>query len=152
MTYAVAALRPSTVKRARPSIRSTMNASELGGLNGRATRVAVVDADRRVQQSLAEVLRVAGVDVVGTAGDVRSALELVSAQEPRVVLIDPRLPDLDAGAALLSSVRLGWPDTRIVVMGWSDSGESRMPEVNSFVSKSAPTEEFVAAALAACDC
>ncbi len=129
-----------------------MSASDPGSLNGHAARVAVVDADRRVQQSLAEVLRVAGVDVVGTAGDVRSALELVSAQEPGVLLIDPRLPDVDAGAALLSSVRLGWPSTRIVVMGWSDSGESRMPEVSSFISKSAPSEEFVAAAVAACDC
>jgi DNA-binding NarL/FixJ family response regulator len=129
-----------------------MNASEVGGSNGHATRVAVVDADRRVQQSVAEVLKVAGVDVVGTAGDVRAALELVSVQKPRVLLIDPRLPDLDAGAALLSSVRLGWPGIRIVVMGWSDDGESRMPAVSSFVSKSAPSEEFVAAALAACDC
>jgi DNA-binding NarL/FixJ family response regulator len=129
-----------------------MNASEPGGLNGRATRVAVVDADRRVQQSLAEVLRVAGVDVVGTAGDVRAALELVNTEQPSVLLIDPRLPDVDAGAALLSSVRLGWPDIRIVVMGWSDTGESHMPEVSSFVSKSAPSEDFVASALAACDC
>ena len=129
-----------------------MNRSELGTLDGHAPSVAVVDADRRVQQSLAEVLRVAGVDVVGTAGDVRSALELMNAREPGVLLIDPRLPDLDAGTALLSSVRLGWPSTRIVVMGWSDSGESRMPEVSTFVSKSAPSEEFVAAAIAACDC
>jgi two-component system KDP operon response regulator KdpE len=129
-----------------------MNRSEPGTLDGRAPSVAVVDADRRVQQSLAEVLRVAGVDVVGTAGDVRSALELMNEREPGVLLIDPRLPDLDAGTALLSSVRLGWPSTRIVVMGWSDSGESRMPEVSTFVSKSAPSEEFVAAAIAACDC
>lgn len=129
-----------------------MTASEPGSPVTPAPRVVVVDADRRVQQSLAEVLRVAGVDVVGTAGDVRSALELVSAEGPGVVLVDPRLPDLDAGMALLSSVSLGWPGTRIVVMGWSDAGESRLPDGIRFVSKSAPTEEFVSAALAACDC
>jgi DNA-binding NarL/FixJ family response regulator len=129
-----------------------MTTSHPGAVDARTPRVVVVDADRRVQQSLAEVLRVAGVDVVGTAGDVRSALELVSTSGPSVVLVDPRLPDLDAGLALLSSVSLGWPGTRIVVMGWNDAGESRLPEGISFISKSAPTEEFVGAALAACDC
>jgi DNA-binding NarL/FixJ family response regulator len=129
-----------------------MTVSDPGALVTRTPRVAVVDADRRVQQSLAEVLRVAGVDVVGTAGDVRAALELVSTSAPSVVIVDPRLPDLDAGLALLSSVSLGWPGTRIVVMGWSDAGESRLPDGVSFVSKSAPTEEFVTAALAACNC
>jgi chemotaxis response regulator CheB len=129
-----------------------MTASDPGTLDVHAPRVAVVDADRRVQQSLAEVLRVAGVDVVGTAGDVRTALEMVSARSPDVLLVDPRLPDLDAGSALLSSVSLGWPSIRIVVMGWSDLGESRLPDGISYVSKSAATEDFVTAALAACDC
>lgn len=129
-----------------------MTASDQGTLNGHAPRVAVVDADRRVQQSLAEVLRVAGVDVIGTAGDVRSALELISNERPSVVLLDPRLPDLDAGMALLASVGRGWPSVRVVLMGWADPGEGRLPDDLSFVSKSAPSEEFVSAALAACDC
>lgn len=129
-----------------------MSTSDPGVPAPRAPRVAVIDADRRIQQSLAEVLRVAGVDVVGTAGDVRAALELVSDRAPSVLLVDPRLPDLDAGLALLSSVALGWPRTRIVVMGWSDAGEARLPAGISFVSKSAPSEEFVSAALHACGC
>jgi DNA-binding NtrC family response regulator len=129
-----------------------MTASDQGTLNGHAPRIAVIDSDRRVQQSLAEVLRVAGVDVVGTAGDVRSALELVGEARPTVVLLDPRLPDLDAGMALLSSVSRGWPSVRVVLMGWADHGEGSLPDDLSFVSKSAPSEEFVAAAMAACDC
>jgi DNA-binding NtrC family response regulator len=129
-----------------------MTASDQGTLIGHAPRVAVVDSDRRVQQSLAEVLRVAGANVVGTAGDVRAALELISSQQPTVVIVDPRLPDLDAGMALLSSVSLGWPTVRVVLMGWADDGEARLPADVTFVPKSAPSEEFVAAALAACDC
>lgn len=129
-----------------------MTASDQGTLNGHAPRVAVVDSDRRVQQSLAEVLRVAGVDVIGTAGDMRSALELISNERPSVVLLDPRLPDLDAGMALLASIARGWPTVRVVLMGWADPGEARLPDDLSFVSKSAPSEEFVSAALAACDC
>jgi DNA-binding NarL/FixJ family response regulator len=116
-------------------------------------RVAVVDADRRIQSSLAEVLRVAGVNVVGTAGDVRSALELMDSHRPDVLVVDPRLPDLDAGQALLSSVNLGWPSIRVVVMGWTEAGESRLDQhAAAFISKSALPEEFLAATLAACRC
>ncbi|HEY8177952.1 MAG TPA: response regulator [Candidatus Limnocylindria bacterium] len=114
-------------------------------------RVAIVDADRRVQQSIAEVLRVAGVEVIGTAGDVRSAMELVEAGHPTVVVVDPRLPDIDAGRALLSGIALGWPSVRVVLMGWTDEPDG-MPDDAAFVSKSAQPEEFVAATVAACNC
>lgn len=115
------------------------------------TRVAVVDADRRVQQSVAEVLRLAGVEVIGTAGDVRAAMELVEAGHPTVLLVDPRLPDIDAGRALLSGIALGWPSVRVVLMGWTDE-HNGMPDDAAFVSKSAQPEEFVAATVAACGC
>ena len=114
-------------------------------------RVAVVDADRRVQQSIAEVLRVAGVEVIGTAGDVRAALELVETGQPTVLLVDPRLPDIDAGRALLSGISLGWPSVRVVLMGWTDEPDG-MPADAAFVSKTAQPEEFVAATVAACNC
>jgi DNA-binding NarL/FixJ family response regulator len=104
-----------------------------------------------VQQSIAEVLRVAGVEVIGTAGDVRSAMELVEAKQPTVLLVDPRLPDIDAGRALLSGISLGWPSVRLVLMGWTDEREG-VPAEAAFVSKSALPEEFVAATLEACNC
>jgi DNA-binding NarL/FixJ family response regulator len=115
-------------------------------------RVVVVDADRRVQQSVAEVLRVAGLDVVGTAGDVRSALELISRLKPAVLVVDPQLPDVEAGHTLLSAVALGWPTTRVVVMGWNHQPEDGLRDADAFVSKSAAPEEFVAATIAACQC
>ena len=63
-----------------------------------APRVVIVDADRRVQQSLSDLLGLTGkIAVVGRAGDVRAALEEVERSEPDVVLIDPRLPDVEAG-------------------------------------------------------
>jgi DNA-binding NarL/FixJ family response regulator len=114
-------------------------------------RVVVVDADRRVQQSIAEVLRVAGVEVIGTAGDVRTALELVALTQPSVLLVDPRLPDIEAGRSLLSGLALGWPQLRLVLMGWNDERGGVDPGL-TFVSKTAPPEEFVAATLDACSC
>lgn len=113
-------------------------------------RVAVVDVDRRVQTALAEVLRVAGLDVVGTAGDVGAALRLLAAGAD-VLIIDPRLPDLAAGEALVTSIARGWPSVRVVIMGWGDGGESRITDGDAaFVTKSAQAEDFVAATLAAC--
>jgi DNA-binding NarL/FixJ family response regulator len=118
---------------------------------GKHPRVGVIDADRRVQQSIAEVLRVAGVEVIGTAGDVRSALELVESSHPTVLLVDPRLPDIDAGRALLSGISLGWPGVRLVLMGGPDEREG-VPSDAAFVSKTALPEEFVSATLKACNC
>jgi DNA-binding NarL/FixJ family response regulator len=134
-----------------------MTTTDLGKASGKHgnqsthPRVGVIDADRRVQQSIADVLRVAGVEVIGTAGDVRSAMELVEATQPTVLLVDPRLPDIDAGRALLSGISLGWPSVRLVLMGWTDEREG-VPTDAQFVSKTALPEEFVAAALKACDC
>src|SRR5215212_9785367 len=121
-----------------------MENKDLGMAPGDHPRVAVIDADRRVQQSIAEVLRVAGVEVIGTAGDVRSALELVATARPTVLLVDPRLPDIDAGRALLSGIGLGWPSVRLVLMGWTDEREGVSTDAQ-FISKSALPEEFVAA-------
>jgi DNA-binding NarL/FixJ family response regulator len=115
-------------------------------------RVAVVDSDRRVRIALAEVLRVAGMDVVGTAGDVESALSLI-ADGADVMIVDPRLPDLAGGEALVTHVIRSWPSVRVVITGWGDTGESRLSlAATAFVAKSAKPEEFIAATLAACGC
>ncbi|HEY8179454.1 MAG TPA: DNA-binding response regulator, partial [Candidatus Limnocylindria bacterium] len=84
-------------------------------------------------------------------GDVRSAMELVETRHPTVLVVDPRLPDIDAGRALLSGIALGWPAVRVVLMGWTDEPDG-MPADAAFVSKTAQPEEFVAATVAACNC
>ena len=112
-------------------------------------RVGIVDIDRRVQTALADVLRVHGLDIVGAAGDAQSALELVHGGAD-VLIVDPKLPDLATGQALVTSVIAEWPSVRVVIMGWGDSGDSRLGrEAAGFISKSAPPEQFVAAAIAA---
>jgi DNA-binding NarL/FixJ family response regulator len=113
----------------------------------------IVDADRRVQQSLADLLGVTGeVNVVGRAGDVRAALELVESARPDVVLLDPRLPDVEAGTALISGLARAWPDMRIVLTGWNDTEGHAQPVTASavYVSKGATPEEFISALVDAC--
>lgn len=114
-------------------------------------RVALVDADRRVLQSLGEVLRVTGgVGVIGAVTDVVAALELVARERPDVLVVDPRFPDLEAGLSLLTSIQLRWPDTRIVMTGWHDEREQPRLGSFAFVSKNASPEQFVAAVVNAC--
>ena len=115
-------------------------------------RVVIVDADRRVLQSLSDLLGVSGdVEVVGRAADVRSALEEVERSHPDVVLLDPRLPDVDAGLALVGGMKRAWPSIRVVITGWGDA-EAR-PELNGsacYVSKGSSPEEYVEAIIAGC--
>ena len=118
-------------------------------------RVVIVDADRRVMQSLADLLAVCGdLSVVGGAGDVRGALETVEETHPDVVLIDPRLPDIDAGIALVTGLTRARPGLRIVLTGWSDNGDTVGHgggiDTTSYVSKSASPEEFATAIVEAC--
>lgn len=115
-------------------------------------RVVIIDADRRVQQSLTDLLGVNGeIDVVGVGGDVRSALELVERERPDAVLVDPRLPDIEAGLALIAGLRRAWPSIRVVMTGWSDtSGHGIGGDSPAYVSKSASPEKFAAAIADAC--
>lgn len=115
-------------------------------------RVVIVDADRRVQQSLADLLSVSGdCEVVGRAGDVRGALQVVERTRPDAVLVDPRLPDIEAGIALIRGLETAWPGLRVVVTGWSDTeGHSVNGSAPPYVSKGSSPEEFVSALMACC--
>lgn len=116
-------------------------------------RVVIVDADRRVQSSIADLLGVTReVEVVGRAGDVRSALELVDRERPDAVLVDPRLPDVEAGIALIAGMARAWPSMRIVLTGWSDTdGHAQLAEAEMcYVSKAGSPEEFISAIVDAC--
>jgi len=90
-------------------------------------RVVVIDADHRVRDSLAELLELGeGVEVVGRAGQSGAALTLCADLRPDVVLIDPRLPDVDGGRALLADLRARIPGAAVLVLSWPGSPIERM--------------------------
>lgn len=82
----------------------------------------------------------------------RSALELIERERPDVVIVDPRLPDLDAGEALVSTLERSWPAMRIVLAGWSSAPEQPqlLSSACSYVSKNGTPEDFVSAIVNAC--
>jgi DNA-binding NarL/FixJ family response regulator len=84
-------------------------------------RVVVVDADDRIRESLSRLLCIGErIVVVGTAGEPDPALEVVRSTRPDVVVVDPRLPEVDDGLALLRNLRQTAPGARLLVMSGSD--------------------------------
>jgi DNA-binding NarL/FixJ family response regulator len=59
----------------------------------RVTKLAVVDDHEALRAGLEVLLRDAGHDVVGAAGNLAAAIDLVDVTEPEVALVDIRLPD-----------------------------------------------------------
>ena len=115
-------------------------------------RVLVVDADDRVRESLTGLLAIGGrCIVVASAGYAGAALDLAIDCRPDVVIVDPRLPEVDSGIALIARLRADLPAVRILAMSWSDTLEAAVIEsgANGFVRKTFRPSELVAAVLAA---
>ena len=147
MTYAARGNRRGAVRAPRPmcpdAARHTLPAVPV---TPAPLRVLVVDADHRVRQSVAGLLTCVGdsVEVVGATGDVASAVALAASTDPDVLLVDPRLPDVDAGLAMVTRLRRERPAMRVVVMGWSDSLENPAMECGAaFVQKLGGSGDFL---------
>ena len=85
-----------------------------------ALRILVVDADDRTRESVAGILGIRHrFDVVGTAGHVDAAIGLAGAHRPQVVVLDPRLPEVSDGMALIRRLRQLDADVAILAVGWS---------------------------------
>ncbi|XRQ11803.1 response regulator [Actinomadura welshii] len=82
-------------------------------------RVLVVDDNVVVRSGLASLVEASGAEVVGEAGDGRTAIELVDRLEPDLVLLDVQMPLLDGvAAARVLSAR-----TRVVMLTYTDDPE-----------------------------
>ena len=119
---------------------------------GPVPRVLVVDADARTRESLTGLLGIGGrLAVVGSAGDAVSAALLADDLRPDIIVVDPRLPELDRGRALIARLRSTGTACRILVMngaaaapdGWSPI------DADAYVRKTFRANELVDAVLTA---
>lgn len=89
--------------------------------SGRA-RVLVVDDSLTVRKAIVEILASAGLDVVGEAGDGRTAIELCERLRPDVVTMDMMLPVM-TGLAATEYIMAFVPTPILVVSASTNRGE-----------------------------
>ena len=107
-------------------------------------RVLLVDPDDRVRESLAGLLRIGDrCVVVGTAGTADEAIRLATSLIPDVVVIDPRLPGVDAGTALITRLREVSPVTRVLVLSWSETVDGEDCGADSYTRKTFRPHELI---------
>jgi DNA-binding NarL/FixJ family response regulator len=115
-------------------------------------RVVVVDDDALFRATLRRLLAIAGVEVLGEAGDGHEALQLVRELAPDVVLMDIHLPRLD-GVRATERIAAFAPEVRVVVLTHSaderDVVEAVMAGASGYLLKDAPAEELLTGVRAA---
>jgi DNA-binding NarL/FixJ family response regulator len=86
-----------------------------------------------------------GFEVVGEAGDGRSALEGIAETQPAAVLLDLSMPDMNGLEAILE-VRKGDPDVAIVVLSGFSADRMSAPAIergaDGYVEKGIPMQEL----------
>jgi len=110
-------------------------------------RIVVVDDHRLFRAGVISELGDA-VEVVGEAGDVPSALEVVAATAPEVVLLDVHLPG-GSGRAVVEAFRGREPAVRFLALSVSDAPEDVIDLVRAgargYVTKHIDGDELAAA-------
>jgi DNA-binding NarL/FixJ family response regulator len=108
----------------------------------------IADDHPAMLTAVAEVLIKHGVDVVGKASDGQDALEQIEAKQPRVALVDVRMPRL-SGIELAKRAAMVAPNTSIVFYtAYGDRAllsEALDVGARGFVLKEAPLPDLVRA-------
>jgi DNA-binding NarL/FixJ family response regulator len=81
-------------------------------------RVVIGEDVLLMREGIVHVLRDAGVEVVGQAGDLDSLLEVVRSQAPDIVILDIRMPPTYSDEGLVAAKRIAadLPDTGILIL------------------------------------
>ena len=84
-------------------------------------------------------------EVVGEAGDGRSALEGIAETQPAAVLLDLSMPDMNGLEAILE-IRGSDPDAAIIVLSGFSADRMRAPAIergaDDYVEKGTPMQEL----------
>jgi DNA-binding NarL/FixJ family response regulator len=112
-------------------------------------RVLLVDDDDLMRAGLRSVLASdETIEVVGEAGDGRSAIDEIAARKPHVVLMDVRMPDLD-GISATREVLAASPEVKVVVLTTFEQDDYIFDALNAgasgFLLKRTKPEELIGA-------
>lgn len=115
-----------------------------------STKVMLVDDHELIRQGLRRAFeRADDFDVVGEAGSIAEALEMISSTPPDVVILDVRLPD-GSGLDAARKVREQNPTMGIVILTMY-AGDDQLfgaleAGASAFVPKDSPAEDVISAA------
>lgn len=114
-------------------------------------RVLVVDADRRVRQSLAGLIGVSdGLTLTASVGDPVAAITVLESTGADVVVMDPRLPEAEVGIALMGEIRARWPLVGVVALAAVGDAASQDDDPDQPIVVSAASPELLVETLRAC--
>lgn len=82
-------------------------------------RIVVADDESIIRMDLCEMLKAAGYEVVGHAGDGEKALQLIQELNPDVAVLDIKMPLID-GIELTRLVRMQTPVVLLTAFGQKD--------------------------------
>ena len=86
-----------------------------------------------------------GFEVIGEAGDSRSAIEGIAETHPAAVLLDLSMPDMD-GLQAIPEIRRSDPDVAIIVLSGFSADRMGPPAMergaDGYVEKGTPMEEL----------
>lgn len=111
-------------------------------------RVLIVDDHAIVREGLSNAFALANFQVVGSVGSVAEAIAQIAHTNPDVVIIDLNLPD-GTGFEVVQWIRSISQEIGIVILTLNSGSEfviaAMKSGANSFVAKSAPVSEIIAA-------
>ncbi|MEC3953446.1 response regulator transcription factor [Nocardia sp. CDC153] len=113
-----------------------------------ALRVVIVDDHPMVVDGLTLALDVDGIEVVGTAGTAREAVEVVARTDPNVVIMDIHLPDA-SGLDATRELRQQHPNLSILILSMADDVHTATTALsagaNGYLVKGATRDDIVRA-------
>jgi DNA-binding NarL/FixJ family response regulator len=109
-------------------------------------RVLIADDQRVVREGLSMLIRlIDDVEVVGAACDGAEAVRLAEAQQPDVILMDLRMPDVD-GIAATAQLRERVPAARVLVLTTYADEDAIVPALQAgargYLTKDASAEQI----------
>lgn len=85
------------------------------GLQGEPMKLMIVDDSSIMRKAIEKYLASANVEIVGTAGDGKQAVEMCKATMPDVVTLDITMPEMDGLQCLEELLKIK-PDIRVMVV------------------------------------